>query len=347
MAIDKTTGKGCAWGIAAKTISKELSRKLIDDGIIGRAFCKDPRRTSYDLFLVVDYEKHGPYVISRRLDELVEDSLWTPTFVDAEKWRKAASRFRPNMSLVRNVEEYLLPEMEEYLQSIPNTELVSMTRDFLIEHRVLNTPISQRAGKTYYFNQNEVYTLDEGSKLFPYERRIKCNMFYVIAEPCFNVTVWRKAASQFKVGMTLKECVGVFLKTELAHRVPQEPSPVERLVQHIAPSIYERVPENRNESTFDRIRVTVGLPRYQFDSWETLRDEVKKYQHEIYQRVIQKVQTDRQFKKYGVPINFLELSEVVLRRDFSIEFILELKKQSEVSEQLPLKAVIDREEAHE
>lgn len=337
MAIDKTTGKGCAWSIAAKTISE----KLVDDGIAGRPFYKRLHKNSYDLLLALGSKEDGMYVTTQDGTQLAEDPLWVPSFIDPEKWRKAASKFHPYRSLERNVEDYLLPEIEEYLQSIPDTELISVTRDFLIEHGVLNTPISQRAGKTYYFNQNEVYSLDEGAKLFPYERRIKFNMFYVCGESCFNVNVWRKAVSQFEVGMTLKECVGVFLKTELVYRIPQEPSPVDRLVQYIAPPIYERVPENKNVSTFDRIRVTVGLPRYQFDSWETLRGEVKKYQHEIYQRVIQKVGTDRQFKKYGVPVNFLKLSEVVLRRDFSIEFILELKMQSEVSEPLPLKAAVD------
>ena len=72
--------------------------------------------------------------------------------------------------------------------------------------------------------------------------------------------------------------------------------------------------------------ITVGLPRYQFNSWEALQSEVKKYQHEIYQRVIQRMETDRSFKRYGVPINFLEISDVTLLRDFSLEFIFELKE---------------------
>ena len=72
--------------------------------------------------------------------------------------------------------------------------------------------------------------------------------------------------------------------------------------------------------------MSVGLPRYQFDSWEALKDEIKKYQFEIYQRVIKKLEQDRQFKKYGVPINFLKLDNVMLLRDFSVEFIFELKE---------------------
>ena len=73
--------------------------------------------------------------------------------------------------------------------------------------------------------------------------------------------------------------------------------------------------------------MTVGLPRYQFHSWNALQDEVKKYRREIYQRALQRLESDRQFKSYGVPINFLRVSDVILRRDFAMEIIFELKGQ--------------------
>jgi len=75
--------------------------------------------------------------------------------------------------------------------------------------------------------------------------------------------------------------------------------------------------------------MTVGLPRYKFNSWEALQNEVKKYQREIYQQVVQKLENDSQFKRYGVPINFIKLSDVILRHDYSLEFIWELKGQSD------------------
>jgi len=49
---------------------------------------------------------------------------------------------------------------------------------------------------------------------------------------------------------------------------------------------------------------------------------------EIYQQEIQKLENDRQFKRYGIPINFIKLSDLIFRRDFSLEFIGELKGQS-------------------
>ena len=329
MVIDKTTGRGCALSIVSKTVT----RKLIAEGIVGRAIYKKPHtksKTGYVLLRVVDFQhEEGVYIMSgnEQNEEPTKGLLWAPSFVDKEAWERAASQFTNFGRLDQSVEKYLLPEMEEYLQSFSDTELASLTKHFLIEKGVINTPISQRRGKTYYFNEYEVYSLDRNSELFPHDGRLSLNFFAVRAETCFNMNLWRKAASRFEVGMTLDDCIRIFLQTDLTHNVPQEPSPIDRLVQYISPPVYERVPENSDESTFDYIRMTVGLPHYQFDSWEALQSEVKKYQDEIYQRVFQKLEKDRQFKKYGVSTNFLKLSDVMLLRDFSMEFIFELKEQ--------------------
>jgi len=323
--IDKTTGKGCAWSIA----SKAVTRQLISEGIMDKPIFRKPCKSRYNLIRVTEYGEEV-YIISQWDDESTVEPLWAPSFIDAEIWEQAVSKFRVYERLDQNVEKYLIPEMDEYLQNISDTELVSMTRDFLIEHGVINMPISQRAGKTYYFNENEVYSLDKESKLFPYQKRIKFGMFETRGETCFNMTLWRKAASQFEVGTTLTECIQIFIETGLVHGVPRELSPIDRLIQYIAPPIYERIPENKDEATFDYIRMTVGLPRYQFNSWKALLDEVNKYQHEIYQRVIRKLEQDRQFKRYGIPIDYLEASNIQLLLDSSIEFIFELKEQKTV-----------------
>ena len=323
MVIDKTTGKGCALSIVSKTVTKQL----IAEGIIGKLIGKKPWRKGYaPLYVVQSPDRVYVTIWPQRSDEPTEEAVWTPSFVDAEVWERAVSKFHDYMDLDKNVEKYLLPEMDEYLKSIPDAELFSMTRDFLIEQGVITKPISLRKGKTYYFNENEIYSLDDKEpRLFPLDERIKAYMFETRGETCFNLNVWVKAVSRFKVGMTLNECISVFLETELVRHVPRKPSPVDRLAQAIAPPVFEHVPENKDESTFDRIRITVGLPRYHFDSWKALQKEVKKYQPEIYRRVLQRLEQDRQFKRYGVPLNFLKLSNAILLRDFSMEYIFELK----------------------
>lgn len=328
MVIDKTTGRGCAWSIASKTIIKEL----IAEGIVGKVICRRTRRNGYELLTVDGYRNEKDvYVRSQRDIKLTDIPLWAPSFINSKIWEQAVRKFHTYESLDRNVTNYLLPEMEEYLRSIPDSDLISMTREFLIEHGVIYKPICQRTGNTYYFNKDEVYSVDKKSELFLQEGRQKFNIFKITFENCFNTNVWRKATSQFEVGMTLRECISIFLQTELAHSPPQELVPIDRLIQHIAPPIYERVPGNDNKATFDHIHMTVGLPRYRFNSWKDLKDEIKKYQREIYQRVIQKLKQDCQFKRYGVPINFLKLSDVILRRDFSMEFIFELRESESTS----------------
>lgn len=324
MRIDKTTGKGCAWSIASKTVAK----KLVAERIVEKTILSIRRGNAFTVLRVVERTEGAAYVIRQRGEKTPEEPLWFPSFIDIKTWKQAVSKFKAYERLDKNVEDFLLPEMEEYLHSIPDTELVSMTREFLIAHGVINTPIRQRLGKTYYFNENEVFTLDKEQKLFPYEKHLRFNLFRILGETCFNLNVWHKAVSQFEVGMTLDECIRIFLKTESVHRVLQEQPPIDRLVQSIASPIYERNPENKNESTFDRVRIVVGLCRYQFTSWEALRDEVEKHRDEIYQRVVSKLENDRQFKKYGVPINFFRLSDAILLRNFSMEFIFELKNQS-------------------
>ena len=44
---------------------------------------------------------------------------------------------------------------------------------------------------------------------------------------------------------------------------------------------------------------------------------------------VPKLENDRRFKRYGVPINFLKLSDVTLLRNYSLEFIFELREEEE------------------
>lgn len=123
MVINKATGRGCALSMASKTITE----KLIAEGIVGKTIYRKHRinsKNSYDLFQVVKfmYEENA-YIRSRKDDELGEEPLWTPSFIDAGVWRQAVSRFQNFDRLDQSVEKYLLSGMEEYLQSISDAEL--------------------------------------------------------------------------------------------------------------------------------------------------------------------------------------------------------------------------------
>lgn len=320
---DKTTGRGCAWSIAARNLASEL----IADGIIDQPIAREPRKAEDDIILRFDAYGYYHRVNSKWFEKHSKDEpLWQPTIIDPEIWSKAARSFRPRHDLKYNVERYLLPEMTDYIESMPEDELVNRVHEYLMEFGVLNCPIRQVDGNTYFFNDEEIYTLDQGSQNFRYEGKHRFSLFQVKDYTSFNNNVWSKAVKWFKPGMTLTECIRLFLDTKLEIKPEVELPFIERLVQRIETPEFERVPENHNEATFDRIRVFVGLPRYMFDSWYELRDAVLKNRAEIDRRVIQKIEMDRHFKKYKVPINFLKLSTVLLRRTYALEYIFELRE---------------------
>lgn len=319
---DKTSGRGCAWSIAARNLSGEL----IADGIIDQPIAREPRKAEDDI--VLRFDKFGYYnrANAKWFETHAKDEpLWQPSVVAPEIWEKAVRAFRPRHDLKYNVEHYLLPEMTDYIESITDHDLMGHVHDYLLEFGVLNCPIRQVGGNTYYFNDEEIYTLDQGSRLFKYEGKHRFSLFQVKDYTSFNNNVWSKAMKQFQPGMTLTECIRLFLDTKLEIKPEVELPFIERLIQRVEAPEYERVPENQNEATFDRIRVFVGLPRYMFDSWEELKAAVLENRAEIDRRVLEKIETDRHFKKYSVPINYLKLSEVFLRRTFSLEYIFELK----------------------
>ena len=168
MVIDRTTGKGCALSIAAKTVT----RNLIADGIIGKTIAKKERPKRSVWLRVRDYGDDWVCIGGNIAHELTEEPLWVPSFIDERIWTQAVSKFHIDSRLDENVVEFLLPEMDEYLQNIPDSELISITRDFLIENGILDQPIRRHKGNTYYFDKSEIYSLDNESKLFPYEGRI-------------------------------------------------------------------------------------------------------------------------------------------------------------------------------
>lgn len=329
MPIDKTTGKGCGQSIVSTVIAKRLA----EDGIVGKIISKTQMRNGeHYLLQVKSMGNSGLCLLWVHSSMLTDETLWTPSFIDKEKWERAVRKFRDMEDLSSVIEKHLLPEMDEEIQSISDERLASLTKKFLIEKGVLNTPIAQRSGETYYFNEYEVYSHDK-EKRFQYEKGLKTNTFQVYCGPCFNNRVWFKAISRFEVGMSLDECIRVFMATRLTFHAKKDPSPIERLVQNIPAPVYEHFPENKNKNTFDYVRMAVGLSRYQYETWEDLRAAVKKYRRKIYKRVFQKLDESFQHNRYGVPISFLKLSDVTLRRDYTMEFIFELKLQEEMAEE--------------
>ena len=319
---EKASGRACGNSILARN----LATKLVEDGILDRPITMQHREGAADIIMYFSKSGYFWRGTSKWLEELGgEIRLWQPSFIPVEIWEEAVKSFRPRFDLKYNVEYYLLPLMPELENQLTDEKLRILVHDYLIECGVVGRPIRQISGDTYYFNQDEIYTLDKGSVLFEYEGRMKFHLFKVEDFTSFNMNVWSKAVKNFKVGTKLEDCVQVFLDTELDHKPAGELPLIEKLIQGIDAPQYERVPENRNVATFDRIRVTVGLPRYLFPTPKELKQSIKDNRGEIDRRVLQRIEEDRKFKKYGVPLNVLRLSNVILRADYALEYIFELK----------------------
>lgn len=322
--VDTTSGRACAWDMAAR----KLTRDLIADGILDKPIARIPQKLGPDA--IMHYKLNGYYFRDGeqwRSTHTEDEPIWVPSFINPSVWQEAVKRFRTHDSLHRNVQTILLPLMPEYVASLSDEELVSLMREHLIEREILNWPVRQIAGNTYYFAEDEIYTLDEGSSHFSYEQgSLKFALFRPLGCQYINLTVWSRAVAKFIPGMTLSECIQIFLDTNVSKKVPTAHSYIERLIQGIGSPEYERVPENQNEKTFDRIRIQVVLPRYMFQTWDELKAAVQENRLEIDRRVLDRIQNDRQFKKFGVPVNFIKMSDVTLLRDHTLEYIFELKE---------------------
>ena len=60
-----------------------------------------------------------------------------------------------------------------------------------------------------------------------------------------------------------------------------------------------------------------------------LSKAVQEHRQEIDKRVIGKIEKTLTFKRYGIPLPFLQLSDVSLGHDFTLEYIFELRNTKE------------------
>ncbi len=258
-----------------------------------------------------------------------ENGLYSPSFISVEKWTPAVEAFERNMKLYENVSKHLMPAYADTIAGMTEQEKAAIIVHYLKLNGVMEKPVRQVKGNSYYFDQNEIYRIDKGSILFPYSKLPRYGIFDVRGQQFFNLRLWTKAVSKFKPGMSLTECASIFLKEELTQNTEHVPlSFLDQLIQHIEPIEFERFPENLDSNTFDRIRVTVCLPRNLFDSWDELVAAVKKNKKHIDKQVVDRIQQNRKFKKMGIPLSFFILTNLHLGRDYTLEYIFELKSSS-------------------
>ena len=99
---------------------------------------------------------------------------------------------------------------------------------------------------------------------------------------------------------------------------------IERFITKIGNPMFNRYPENNKKNTFDYI----AIEAYINTRWKNDRKKyIEENKDKIISMIVSKVENDTSFKKYGVPMNFLKLSQMKISLRYNlIQFIFELKE---------------------
>ncbi len=308
-------------------VSYCISRALVEDGLLERPIREDDLSDGERIVWYFSKMEFLTYTSDpERIAALVSRELYQSSFLPLNIWEAAVGSFKKHDYLNDAVEKCILPQLRGQIDQMTEEERCEAIRQYLIYNGVLETPIRFLSGNTYFFDENECYRIDKGSKSHKYHGPIGRLVFAPRGQAFFNLRLWTKAVSKFEDGMSLIECSRIFLKEELHQNTEAVGySYMERLIQHIDSPQFERQPENLNPNSFDRIRVTVSLPTNLVPTFEELCKAVQKHKKEIDKSVIEKIEKDRSFKRFGVPMTFLVLSDVTLGRDYTLEYIFEVR----------------------
>lgn len=142
----------------------------------------------------------------------------------------------------------------------------------------------------------------------------------------FSPGLWKKACCQFSEGLTLWDCLLIYVQTQLS--IPQKVhfSEKERFIQKVCIPEIVCDSDNYNKSTFDRVHLVINLGKEVFPEWIDTVEAVRRYRKELDALAINRIANDRVFRKYNVPLNFLKLSELRLKRNYTLEYVFELKQ---------------------
>lgn len=137
----------------------------------------------------------------------------------------------------------------------------------------------------------------------------------------------RKILSKLKEGDHISKVADIASVTEIQYMSGEEKrkktnrSDVENFVISIEkPNIYRDI-ENENKKTFDFVEVIVNISVYHPNKIKFAREHKK----EIAQMALNKIENDRKFQKYGVPISILTLKNAMLSKNNFIRYLFEVK----------------------
>lgn len=197
------------------------------------------------------------------------------------------------------------------------------------KQQMLGKRLVEREGKWYGFNRKGKFACLGKSSSKHEEVRINEKSVRKILSCYWSLMTFdntAKALIRLKVGddfQVLNDYITQIKREKKEQYQAAHPlDSLERFIGKIERPKFERATGNTQEGTFDFIRVDVSI----ITEWHMDRmDYIRKHQKEITKKVVSKIEESKQFQKMGVPINFLRVSEMTLRRDSILEYVFELK----------------------
>lgn len=98
---------------------------------------------------------------------------------------------------------------------------------------------------------------------------------------------------------------------------------LKRFITKIEKPCFIRFPENTNKNTFDLIKISANM----VSEWPDKRKYINQNLQKIIIIVLETLENNKSFLKYNIPIGCLSLSDIWEKRDSSLEFTFELKKE--------------------
>lgn len=218
-----------------------------------------------------------------------------------------------------------------YLTTID--ENLKHTTKFIKTNDIRGIILRCKDKKAYYFNSKGIYSETVSSE----NDRIPQTRGDMTIGNIVNMRIIRKAISSLQLGDKISRLYELAKSVKLEkHELPKG---VDRFITSIKIQV-ERDTGNNNAHTFDRIRVTCGIIS-SLEFFKEINDDdinrqisieskqklyIKKNKKEIWKRVLDNLENSKSFKKYGIPLGFLKLVNIIPKEDSSLEMLFELKQ---------------------
>ena len=198
-----------------------------------------------------------------------------------------------------------------------------------------NMIIRKKAKKYIFFNnQGIIETLNQTEIMKSDVINLKVSIngtlyFSNIDTISFNTTefinrvILTMAYCQLKNGDTIEDLKRYYHNSNITKKEPLKLNELDYFVTKISQPRFIRMPENPNADTFDYIYVEVNLAI----TWKCdKKDYFIKNKKAINKMVLNKIEKSKQYQKYNIPINFLNLARLSFKNQRRmIEYVFDLK----------------------